>query len=36
MDIHILWFLRQAAQGEGIRNEKIILDENSLFCSCQH
>lgn len=32
MEIPILWFLKQAAQGEGIRNEKVILDENNLLC----
>lgn len=31
MDICILWFLRQSAQGESIRNEKVILNENILF-----
>lgn len=31
MDICIPGFLRQAAQGESIGNEKVILNENVLF-----
>lgn len=31
MDICILKFLRQSAQGESIRNEKVILNEDVLF-----